>query len=47
MLLIGLKQELKLFKTRRICNVTELFIQHYLKNISGNLVVPDELKDIL
>lgn len=27
--------------------LTELFIQHYLKNVSGNLVVPDELKDIL
>ena len=27
--------------------LTELFIQHYLKNVSGNLVAPDELKDIL
>ena len=27
--------------------LTELFIQNYLKNVSGNLVVPDELKDIL
>ena len=27
--------------------LTELFIQHYLKNVSGNLVIPDELNGIL
>lgn len=27
--------------------LTELFIQHYLKNVSSNLVVSDELKNIL
>jgi hypothetical protein len=27
--------------------LTELFIQHYLKNVGINLEVSDELKDIL
>ena len=27
--------------------LTELFIQHYLKNVSHNLELPNELRDIL